>query len=318
VLYQNAILHTLTLMGSTSRANRPGPDHHCLPRDSVDALQASWWQRRPDLDFDPVGVCARLARVRGHIDVEIERVLAAHGLGAATFAVLITLARVGDGRGVTQRRLMDELGLTSGTISVRMNRLVSEGLIERSDDPESGRNTLITLTDRGRELFERVVPAHLANERRLLAALDDHERGTLATLLRKLLVEFEGSRPPAGATLRMGLTLAPAHVAITMRESVGLAPVAALLVREVDDGGAASHAGIRTGDVLVRAGRRELRSIAALYAAIDDDATSGRLRIALIRGEQEHSVTIRLAPAPAPAAEPAATPGRTGSGDHRL
>jgi len=59
--------------------------------------------------------------------------------------------------------LIDELGLTSGTISVRIDRLVEEGLVDRRVDPESRRNTLITLTERGREVVERVVPAYLAN-----------------------------------------------------------------------------------------------------------------------------------------------------------
>src|SRR4051794_21399533 len=161
--------------------------------DSVDALLASWHERRPDLDFSPVAVISRLARVRGYITGELDRVYAAHGLGAATFGVLVTLARIGE---VSQRRLMDDLGLTSGTISVRIDRLVEEGLVIRRPDPDSGRSTLITLTPRGRELFERVVPAHLANEERLLAALSAEERETLAGLLRKLLVEFEGSTGP--------------------------------------------------------------------------------------------------------------------------
>jgi DNA-binding MarR family transcriptional regulator len=296
----------------------PESDHRCLPRDSVDALQASWRSIRPDLDFDPVGVCARLTRVRTHIDAEVERALSAHGLGSPTFAVLITLARVGAGAGVSQRRLMDELGLTSGTISLRMNRLVQEGLIERRRDPESRRNTLITLTDKGRELFQRAVPAHLANERRLLAALTDSERETLATLLRKLLVEFEGSLPPADAPLRLGLTLAPAHVAISLRESVGLPALPALLVRAVTEEGPAADAGIRIGDVLVSAGRRDLRSIAALYSAIDDQAGTGRLQVTLVRGAGRHRVTIRLAEEPVVDGALAATPGRTGTGDHHV
>src|SRR5690349_17533862 len=101
----------------------------CVPRDSVDALLASWRERRPDLDFRPVGVIARLGRLRAHLDGAIEEVFAAHGLTSANFAVLVTLARIGDEGGVSQRRLMEELGLTSGTISVRMDRLVEEGLV---------------------------------------------------------------------------------------------------------------------------------------------------------------------------------------------
>jgi DNA-binding MarR family transcriptional regulator len=263
----------------------------CVPRDSVDALLASWQRKRPDLDFSPVGIVARLARIRGRIDRELEPVFAAHGLGGASFGVLVTLARIEDEGGVSQRRLMDELGLTSGTISVRMDRLVEQGLVERRPDPESRRNTLITLTERGRELFERVVPAHLANERRLLAALDDDEREELAALLRKLLVEFEGSRLQARG---VGLIVAPAHVTMAMRESVGLEPVPGLLVRAVDRDGPACAAGVRTGDVLLRAGRRELRSVAALHAAIEDAQGRGRLKLRLLRGADREDLVVDL------------------------
>src|SRR3954468_13353278 len=165
-------------------------------RDSVDALVEDWRGKRPDLDFEPLQVIRRLGRLRSHVDAELAREFDAYGLGAATFGVLVTLARLDEPDGVSQRRLMDELGLTSGTISVRMDRLVDEGLVERRTDPDSRGTTLITLTERGRALFERVAPRHLANERRLLAALTDEEELTLAALLRKLLVEFEGSVPP--------------------------------------------------------------------------------------------------------------------------
>ena len=149
---------------------------------------------------------------------------------------------------------MDELGLTSGTISVRIDRLAEDGLVERRPDPGDGRNSLIVLTEQGRQVFERVVPAHLENERRLIVALDDDERAALATLLRKLLVEYEGSLPPAGAHVRLGLTLSPAHVTIAMRRAVGLPAGAGLLVRDVDETGPA-RAVLRPGDVLERAGR---------------------------------------------------------------
>jgi DNA-binding MarR family transcriptional regulator len=288
---------------------------HCTPRDSVDALLASWEERRPDLDFSPVAVIARLARLRAHLDAELDRLFAEHGLTAPSFGVLVTLARVDDGGGVSQRRLMDELGLTSGTISVRMDRLVAEGLVDRRPDPASARTTLISLTPRGRELFERVVPAHLANERRLLSGLGAEQLDALAGLLRKLLVEFEGSHP-ADATSTLGLTLAPAHVAVALREAVGLPAVVGLLVRTVEDGGLAAAAGLRTGDVLTAAGGRALRAVADLYAALDDAAGDGRLRVEFVRGTDEQRATLRLAPeGEGRAAQPA---GRRPGGEHRL
>ena len=72
-------------------ARRRDPVHpalrtlHCTPRDSVDALLASWDERRPDLDFSPVAVVARLGRVRDHLDAGLGQVFAAHGLSAPSF-----------------------------------------------------------------------------------------------------------------------------------------------------------------------------------------------------------------------------------------
>ena len=206
---------------SADRARQP------LPADTVDVLLSSWGDRRPDLDVRPLAVITRLDRLNHHADVELDNLFASYGLSSPSFFVLVTLARIGEDGRVSQSRLMDELGLTSGTISVRIARLVEEGLVDSQPDPESKRNTIITLTERGRELFERVFPAHLANERRLLSALSKEEEQLLVSLLRKLLVEFEGSQTPQDGPPRLGLSLAPAHVAVTMRESVGLAPVAA-------------------------------------------------------------------------------------------
>jgi DNA-binding MarR family transcriptional regulator len=271
----------------------PRSDHDCTPCDSVDALLASWAEQRPDLDMTPVAVVSRLARVRDFIDEQLAAVFGNYGLTAPSFAVLVTLARLGgESAGVSQRRLADELSLTPGTVSVRIDRLVEEGLVTREPDPDARRNVLVALTPKGRELFERVVPAHLANEARLLSALAEPERKLLSDMLRKLLVEFEGSVPPEPDGARLGLLLVPAHVTIEMRESVGLPRVPGLLVRAVEPGSAAEAAGIAVADVLIEAGGRELRSSSSLYAAIED--AGPRLQIRLLRGDEEHAVRIPL------------------------
>jgi DNA-binding MarR family transcriptional regulator len=270
-------------------------DRECTPEDSVDALLESWAQQRPDLDMSPVAVIARLGRVREFIDAQLAAVFGNFGLSAPSFAVLVTLARLdGKAAGVSQRQLADQLGLTPGTVSVRIDRLVEDGLVTRDPDPDARRNVLIGLTPKGLDLFERVVPAHLANEARLLSALTDAEQQLLAELLRKLLVEFEGSAPPAEAGEGLGLLLMPAHVTIEMRESVGLPRVAGLLVRAVDPQSPAETAGIRPSDVLIEADRRELRSSSSLYAAIEE--AGPKLTIQLLRGDEKHTVRVALEP----------------------
>lgn len=266
------------------------------PRDSVDRLLEGWAHARPDLDFSPVAVIARLDRARRIIDTELEATFAEHGLNGSDFGVLVTLRRLDQPNGISQRQLMNELNLTSGTISVRVERLSERGLVSRSSDPHDGRNSLVALTDTGRALFDQVAPAHLATESRLLTALDADQLEAFTSILRDLLISLEGSTSD-DTFPRLGLTLAPAHVTLEIRRSVGLPQVLGLLVRDVAADSRAQRANINTGDVLVRANDHELRSITALYAAVKNTRSSGQVTITLVRGiDTELDVALDLSP----------------------
>jgi DNA-binding MarR family transcriptional regulator len=151
--------------------------------DFVDALMASWAEQRPDFDVTPVAVVTRLSRVRDHLEGEMAAVFGSFGLTAPSFVMLATLARLGDA--VPETRVAEELGLTAGTIGIRLDRLIAEGLVTRIDGA-------IALTPQGSELVERAVPAHLDNQARLLSALTSEEQTQLGDLLRKLLLSLEG------------------------------------------------------------------------------------------------------------------------------
>jgi DNA-binding MarR family transcriptional regulator len=85
-------------------------------------------------------------------------------------------------------RLFNAVLLSSGAMTNRLDRLEQVGLVERLPDPNDRRGRLVALTERGLELVDTVVVDHLANEDRLLTALDAAERQQLAGLLRKLLL----------------------------------------------------------------------------------------------------------------------------------
>jgi serine protease Do len=91
---------------------------------------------------------------------------------------------------------------------------------------------------------------------------------------------------------RIGVGLAPSHVARQLRRAVGLPERDGLLVREVEDDSPAAKAGIAEGDLIVSAGGREITSADDLFDAIGSADAEAPLEIGLVRGTEERTVTV--------------------------
>jgi len=89
---------------------------------------------------------------------------------------------------------------------------------------------------------------------------------------------------------RLGIAIAPPHVARRLRASVGLSDRAGLLVRAVEDGSPAARAGIREGDLLVEAAGRSLEDPDALPQVLAETGLPIELKI--VRGDEERSVSV--------------------------
>lgn len=89
----------------------------------------------------------------------------------------------------------------------------------------------------------------------------------------------------------LGVALAPAEVATRMRRAVGLEGRDGLLVRDVAEDSPASRAGLRAGDLLVRAGEVDLRVPDDLFAILSGLAPGNQLVLAVVRGVEELTVT---------------------------
>jgi len=259
--------------------------------DSVDRIVAEWRGERPDLPVAPIEVLTRLGRVRTRIDDELAAVFAGYDLSPADFTVIAALRRAGRPYALAQSALMARLGLTSGTVSVRLGRLEGKGVVTRSPSSDDGRGVLVTLTDKGAELFDRVAPVHLRNEDVLLSALTDAERDQLAGLLRKLLVGFEHEQ----SVSPLGFTVAAAHLARRARAAVGLSDRAGLLVQSVEPASRAADSGLRRGDLLVGVGHDDSPLLSCVdLAAATALAADRSLVLTVVRGEQTRTVTIAV------------------------
>jgi DNA-binding MarR family transcriptional regulator len=267
-------------------------DSDAVIEDSIAHVIAEWRATKPKLEVEPIAITARLARLQAVISPRLEMVFARHGIRGADFAVIATLVRLA-AESVSQRRLASELGLSAGTVSLRIDRLVQRGLAKRCPDPDDGRGALVSLTDRGRELFEACAPEHLANAHELLAGLSEPERDRLGQLLGKLLYTLEDPGPNDRLATNLGLVVDDAPVALEQRRAVGLPPLTGLLVRHVDPAGPAAAGGIRPGDLLTTANRRPLRNRYDLQLVLTQ-SRQGRRVISLEATRGAEPLRLRL------------------------
>ncbi|WP_240609828.1 MarR family winged helix-turn-helix transcriptional regulator [Billgrantia endophytica] len=101
--------------------------------------------------------------------------------------MLATLRRSGASHTLGPTQLFETLMVSSGGMTNRLDRLERAGLIVRAPNPEDRWGTLVSLTEKGLELVDRIVPLHVENEARALATLSREEQKTLNALLAKLL-----------------------------------------------------------------------------------------------------------------------------------
>jgi DNA-binding MarR family transcriptional regulator len=161
-------------------------------RDEVDRLVEAWQRERPDLDLQPMEVLSRVTRLGHHLDRARRAAFTAHRIESWEFDVLAALRRAGPPYELSPGRLLKETLVTSGTMTNRVDRLASRGLVERLPDPQDRRGVLVRLTPSGLDTVDGALEGLLSRERNLLAGLPPADQRALAGLLRHLVLPFEG------------------------------------------------------------------------------------------------------------------------------
>ena len=98
----------------------------------------------------------------------------------------------------------------------------------------------------------------------------------------------EFSTPP-----RLGVAIAPGHVARRLRRAVGLPERDGLLIREVTEDSPAAQAGLAQGDLIVAVGGQPVRTIDDLFDALQA-AGEGTVELNVVRGSEERAIQVSL------------------------
>ena len=108
--------------------------------------------------------------------------------------------------------------------------------------------------------------------------------------LRERVDKLAGGDSPRRA--RLGIAVAPSHVANRLRRAVGLPEADGLLIREVAGDSPAANAGLKEGDLIVGAGGRDVVTADDLYAQID--SAKDVLEVKILRGVEERILELRI------------------------
>jgi len=97
----------------------------------------------------------------------------------------------------------------------------------------------------------------------------------------------ESTTPP-----RLGIAIAPEHVARRLRRAVGLPEIEGLLVREVTEPSPAARAGLAQGDLIRAVAGQPVRTADDLFDALP--AAGGTVELSIVRGVEERTVQVVL------------------------
>ncbi|MDO4565719.1 MAG: MarR family transcriptional regulator [Oscillospiraceae bacterium] len=102
------------------------------------------------------------------------------------------LALLAEEDGIAQRELLERADIRPSSLSEALDKLQKEGLIERRENSDDRRESLVFLTEDGRALAVRMQERLAARAEALFAPLSEQEKTQLFELLNKLLETERG------------------------------------------------------------------------------------------------------------------------------
>ena len=171
-------------------------------KDSIDEFVERACRIFPRLDPEVEGAVDRICKLNKRFDTMLEHAVEAFDLNKGEFRLLITLRQHNDDFTMSPGELGDELLLSSGAMTNRLDRLESAGLIAREPDPDDRRALIVRLTPEGQRRIDEAVNAAAHNEFAVVSVLTPAEQRRLNSLLRKLMLSFE-VKPMAVAAGRL-------------------------------------------------------------------------------------------------------------------
>lgn len=138
-------------------------------------------------EVGPAGLFTRLTRVGLLLDLFQHRCLDRFGLLFIDYSLLRVLHLAGKPYRMSPTELSEVLLRSSGGVTQILDRLETNGLIKRSNDPTDRRKVLVGLTNEGVRVARQAGAAYKAERDRILADLSDADVRRIDTSVTRLL-----------------------------------------------------------------------------------------------------------------------------------
>jgi MarR family transcriptional regulator, transcriptional regulator for hemolysin len=131
----------------------------------------------------PVPIGLRLNQAARAVGRAFDDALAEAGGSLPVWLILLNLKIRRPG---TQRELADAVGIREATLTHHLNAMDADGLVTRTRDAANRRVHIVTLTEKGDQLFLALRATAVAFDAKLRTGLADSDLATLETLLTRL------------------------------------------------------------------------------------------------------------------------------------
>lgn len=162
--------------------------------DPVQKKIQQWLEQLPDLNTSPMALIARLQLASKQMNDELCANFERHKLTDAGFDVLATLLRAGPPHSLSPSELLEQMHITSGTMTTRIDKLEKKGLVKRKTKKDDKRSVNVVLTKKGLKLIDEVILEHVKTQEKIVSVFDKDEQLVFISLLQKYLGQNLGKK----------------------------------------------------------------------------------------------------------------------------
>lgn len=145
----------------------------------------------PDVDAEHILSFGNTMLLVHTLLATMERYFKTEGISKARFLILIHLFLNSSQQGECISNLRASYPISSATMTVVLDTLEKENMVERVPNPKDRRKVDVKITDKGENFMKEFLPRHQKNVTAMSSELAEEEMATLPIVLGKLIAGAE-------------------------------------------------------------------------------------------------------------------------------